>query len=586
MKQTIQKERQKQIISDEKGIQPISVNNPKEKGRSMVEMLGVLAVIGVLSVAGIMGYKYGMMKYRVNETINELNIMANTYGVQMQQMIKEQVLPTDGELLSEEGALTRMGYAYEVWGFDDHFELFLFNVPNAECEQLQKTWWAMPYKIEVTNATAESCGQLIYLINNDLTGLPPEIDSSDEDDTTEEKPLDCGLYGTFTNNRCVCDEGYTGRFCNQCDTAKGYEKKDSNGKCYVDCQATNSCTNENYCNGQAYWVETWDGRFYCKHCNPGYWGTHCENYDPSGDACNGQSAGYGWMNSTYVNGCDCDDEHWGDHCEYLKDEKPECHGHGTVYGYGTCICEEGFSGDYCENEEPGIPCGVDLGSGMKSGYMMYENETAYCQCVNGYTGSDCKTPPSKTCSNGSWNYSQGGDNPMCECDWSHCGPNCSGQGANKFMAGINTCVSCSNGYTGENCTTPPTENCNTSNRAWKYIDKYTVQCVCRNDHASRCGPDCNGYGTNSNENGVDSCLNCRDGYTGENCTIPPTQNCSYPKAWYYTDKNTVVCACRQGYVGSSCKIACKDENGTWKLENGIAKCECFPGKSGEGCENG
>ncbi|MBR3912967.1 MAG: prepilin-type N-terminal cleavage/methylation domain-containing protein [Alphaproteobacteria bacterium] len=40
-----------------------------EKGRSMVEMLVVLAIIGVLSVGDIIGYKYGMMKYRVNETI-------------------------------------------------------------------------------------------------------------------------------------------------------------------------------------------------------------------------------------------------------------------------------------------------------------------------------------------------------------------------------------------------------------------------------------------------------------------------------------------------------------------------------------
>ena len=32
----------------------------QETGRSMVEMLGVLAVIGVLSIAGIAGYRYAM----------------------------------------------------------------------------------------------------------------------------------------------------------------------------------------------------------------------------------------------------------------------------------------------------------------------------------------------------------------------------------------------------------------------------------------------------------------------------------------------------------------------------------------------
>ena len=36
-------------------------------GRSMVEMLGVLAIIGVLSVGGIAGYSKAMNKYKINK---------------------------------------------------------------------------------------------------------------------------------------------------------------------------------------------------------------------------------------------------------------------------------------------------------------------------------------------------------------------------------------------------------------------------------------------------------------------------------------------------------------------------------------
>ena len=43
-----------------------------ESGRSMVEMLGTLAIIGVLSVGGIMGYSHGMDKYRANTIINDV----------------------------------------------------------------------------------------------------------------------------------------------------------------------------------------------------------------------------------------------------------------------------------------------------------------------------------------------------------------------------------------------------------------------------------------------------------------------------------------------------------------------------------
>ena len=38
-----------------------------ENGRSMVEMLGVLAIIGILSIAGITGYNLAMAQHKANE---------------------------------------------------------------------------------------------------------------------------------------------------------------------------------------------------------------------------------------------------------------------------------------------------------------------------------------------------------------------------------------------------------------------------------------------------------------------------------------------------------------------------------------
>ena len=40
-------------------------------GRSMIEMLGVLAIIGVLSVGGIAGYSKAMEKFKVNKAVSE-----------------------------------------------------------------------------------------------------------------------------------------------------------------------------------------------------------------------------------------------------------------------------------------------------------------------------------------------------------------------------------------------------------------------------------------------------------------------------------------------------------------------------------
>jgi len=44
-------------------------------GRSMVEMLGVLAIIGVLSVGGIAGYSKAMNKFKINKTTDQVSVL-------------------------------------------------------------------------------------------------------------------------------------------------------------------------------------------------------------------------------------------------------------------------------------------------------------------------------------------------------------------------------------------------------------------------------------------------------------------------------------------------------------------------------
>ncbi len=46
-------------------------------GRSMVEMLGVLAIIGVLSVGAIAGYSKAMFKYKLNKQAEQINQLLN-----------------------------------------------------------------------------------------------------------------------------------------------------------------------------------------------------------------------------------------------------------------------------------------------------------------------------------------------------------------------------------------------------------------------------------------------------------------------------------------------------------------------------
>ena len=57
-----------------------------ENGRSMVEMLGVLAIIGVLSAGGLAGYSKAMFKHKLNSTMEQITMVVTNirtmYGSQ------------------------------------------------------------------------------------------------------------------------------------------------------------------------------------------------------------------------------------------------------------------------------------------------------------------------------------------------------------------------------------------------------------------------------------------------------------------------------------------------------------------------
>ena len=58
-------------------------------GRSMVEMLGVLAIIGVLSVGAIAGYSKAMMKYKLNKQIGQISYILNNMIIEHEKLDRD-----------------------------------------------------------------------------------------------------------------------------------------------------------------------------------------------------------------------------------------------------------------------------------------------------------------------------------------------------------------------------------------------------------------------------------------------------------------------------------------------------------------
>ena len=84
----------------------MSCSYKNESGRSMVEMLGVLAIIGVLSVGGIAGYTSAMRQHKANEILNAASMLymmgaSQNQGAGDKQMLYSAVLGTVPSGVSE-----------------------------------------------------------------------------------------------------------------------------------------------------------------------------------------------------------------------------------------------------------------------------------------------------------------------------------------------------------------------------------------------------------------------------------------------------------------------------------------------------
>ena len=135
--------------------------NSNQSGRSMIEMLGVLAIVGVLSVGGIAGYSKAMTKFKINKTIDQVShIVTNIRTLYAQQASYEGLSQFDTNTLNmgivPDSLTTSNSYPYitnvfngnvmiDYWsGYGRAFTVVYTGLPKEACVALATNDWGSP----------------------------------------------------------------------------------------------------------------------------------------------------------------------------------------------------------------------------------------------------------------------------------------------------------------------------------------------------------------------------------------------------------------------------------------------------------
>ncbi len=366
---------------------------------------------------------------------------------------------------------------------------------------------------------------------------------------------------------CLCEDAYTGDFCDTC--AEGYHRNDAD-ECVADevCPASDPCAP----NGDCMVV---GGIARCDCTSIG----HTDDPDQAGIDCDGCLSGF--QDNDTDGDCDLS-------CNPGGQSTCGVHGDCTdVSGTAICICDPGWGGAHCERCATGYHlegsiCVANKNCAANDTCAPYGTCRAVsgiitCDCFDGYTNDASSDSPDADCSVCAQGYhdDDAGSDLVCvpdeSCDTDPCGPpvdnDCSDDG------GVVVCE-CGDAYRGNLCeecvddaetdyhrdlasgrclpdeTCPVTDPCEPHGTC--YIDQGVVTCDCTDEE----------YADDPAVPGID-CDGCADGYQDNDTDGVCEENCETlgGNAWCsdhgvcMDDTGTAYCNCTfpwGGWPGNQC----------------------------------
>lgn len=133
-----------------------------QSGRSMVEMLGVLAIVAVLSVGGIAGYSKAMAKFKISKTLDQVSTLVTDIrslysgspdyaGISIPNLTTYEVIPNDMRVGTGAAATAKNAFGGDVligpWNgtasavANQGFQVIYTGLDATTCIQLASSDW-------------------------------------------------------------------------------------------------------------------------------------------------------------------------------------------------------------------------------------------------------------------------------------------------------------------------------------------------------------------------------------------------------------------------------------------------------------
>ena len=198
----------------------------RENGRSMVEMLGVLAIIGVLSVGVMSGYSKAMFKYKLNKHAESFNLLLNN-AIYIKPQLERAFTGTafNTELFARlnlipDGMTFKNNVIYDVFNFS-YYLSYYFYTSNGNIDYIMGVNFDRANN-KITRQSSEVCRNIITVAKENAANLHSLGLRSGQNDGTYSSQVFYGNDKCSPGYKCLYNATLQqiDEVCNSCESEK------------------------------------------------------------------------------------------------------------------------------------------------------------------------------------------------------------------------------------------------------------------------------------------------------------------------------------------------------------------------------